>query len=94
MHIDEEFELAICTFTLSFHRSEIFCKIHKSKLRILFCLNFCLQGNHKVSVYNSNLTIHLYLTTKNGKLYTIFLHLGSILTPNPNVGACSTSLHP
>ena len=58
-----------------------FSEICESKLS--FCWNFCLQGNHKVSVYTSSSTNHLYLTPKSVKLYTIFLHLDSILAPNP-----------
>ena len=76
--------ITIHGLTLSFYRSlyAIFCEMHK--LKLAFCYNFCFQGNHKVSVYTSNLTIYLYLTLKSVKLYTIFLHLDSILALSPN----------
>ena len=61
-----------------------FCEIHESKLS--FCWKFCLQGNHKVFVYTSSSTNHLYLTPKSVKLHTIFWHLNSILAQNPQWG--------
>ena len=64
-----------------------FCEIRESKLS--FSWNFCLQGNHKVSVYTSSSKNRLYLTPKSVKLNTIFLHLDNILTPNPLWGAYS-----
>ena len=62
------------------------------QIKTFLLLNFCLQGNHKVSVYSSSLTIHLDLTPKSVKLYTIFLHLDSILAPNPQWGSLQCSL--
>ena len=61
-----------------------------------FLLNsfFSLQRNHKVSVYTSSSTNHLYLTPKSTKLYTIFLHLDSILVPNPQWGTYSAPPSP
>ena len=60
----------------------------------MVCWNFCLQGNHKVSVYTSSSTNCSYLTTKSVKLNTIFLHLDSIYAPNPQWGAYSTLPYP
>ena len=57
-----------------------FCEICESKLS--FCRNFCLQGN-QVSVYTSSSTNRLYIAPKSVKLYTIFLHVDSILAQNP-----------
>ena len=36
-----------------------FCEIHESKLS--FCWKFCLQGNHKVSVYIAYILLHKVL---------------------------------
>ena len=79
---DLQIEFVFLQITLS-----SFCEIRKLKLS--FFWNFCLQGNQKVSVYTSSLTNHL-----NVKLYTIFLHLQSILAPNPQWGAYSSSPYP
>ena len=57
-----------------------FYEIHELKLS--FCWNFCLQGNHKVFVYTSSST----LPPKSVKLYTIFWQLNGILAPNPQWG--------
>ena len=57
-----------------------------SKSKFSFCWNFCVQGNHKVSVYTQAQQIVYILLQKELKLYTIFLHLDSILAPNLNGG--------
>ena len=79
VNCDLQIEFVFSRITLS-----SFCEIRESELP--FCWNFCLQGNHRVSVYTSSSTNGLYLTPKSVKLYTIFLHLDSILAQNPQWG--------
>ena len=75
------FELAVCKlqFVFSWITLSSFCEICESKLSL--CWNFCLQGNHKVSVYTyillqkvlnctwfSCIWIAFWLETPNGSL--------------------------
>ena len=53
---------------------------------------FCVQGNHEVSVYTASSTVCLDLIPKSGRLCTLFLHLDSILAPNPQWGNLHCSL--
>ena len=70
------FSNRLCLF--ADHLKQCFCENQGSKLSL--CLKICLQGNHKVSVCTSSLTICLFFTLKNIKLYTLFLHFDNILT--------------
>ena len=94
----QSFSNRLCHF--SDHLKQFFCENQGSKLSL--CLNICLQGNDKVSVCTSRLTICLFFTLKNLKLYTLFLHLDNILTKifggvwpqTPNGGTYSAHRYP
>ena len=49
--------------------------------------------HHKVFVYILSSIIRSYFNTKNVKLYTIFLHLDSLLAPNPQWGELIALFH-
>ena len=97
---DPEIVILQPTCLFSNHLKQFFCENQGSKLSL--CLNICLQGNHKVSVCTSSLTICLFFTLKNLKLYTLFLHLDNILTKifggvwpqTPNGGTYSAHRYP
>ena len=57
-------------------------------------MKFLSSGKPETFCLHSNSTNHLYVTPKCVKLYTIFLHLDSILATNPQWGAYSAYPYP
>ena len=86
---ESQFADLICLFADHFKQF-----LWNSGIKTFLLLEFLSSGKPQSFCLHSSSTNRLYLTPKSVKLYTIFLHLDSILAPNPQWGLTALPPYP